>query len=73
MEKAIEAGHSVLIENMGESIDAVLMPTVTRSTYKKGRALFVKMGDKDVEYNPNFKLFLHTKMSKNPLPPGDSG
>ena len=69
MEKAIEAGHSVLIENMGESIDAVLMPTVTRSTYKKGRALFVKMGDKDVEYNPNFKLFLHTKMSNPHYPP----
>jgi ATP-binding dynein motor region len=30
MERAIEAGHSVLIENMGESIDAVLNPVITR-------------------------------------------
>ena len=54
---------------MGESIDAVLMPTVTRATYKKGRSLYVKMGDKDVEYHPNFKLFLHTKMSNPHYPP----
>ncbi len=39
MERAIEAGHSVLIENMGESIDAVLNPVITRSTFKKGRNL----------------------------------
>ena len=69
MEKAIENGTSVLIENMGETIDAVLMPTVTRATYKKGRSLYVKMGDKDVEYHPNFKLFLHTKMSNPHYPP----
>ena len=69
MEKAIENGTSVLIENMGESIDAVLMPTVTRATYKKGRSLYVKMGDKDVEYHKNFKLFLHTKMSNPHYPP----
>jgi dynein heavy chain len=30
MERAMEAGHSVLIENMGESIDAVLNPVITR-------------------------------------------
>lgn len=30
MERAMEAGQSVLIENMGESIDAVLSPVITR-------------------------------------------
>ena len=69
IERAIEAGHSVLIENMGETIDAVLNPVITRSTYKKGRNLFVKLGDKDVEYNKNFKLFLHTKLSNPHYPP----
>lgn len=69
MERAIEAGHSVLIENMGESIDAVLNPIVTRSTFKKGRSMFVKMGDKEVEYNKKFRLFLHTKLSNPHYPP----
>ena len=55
MERAIEAGQSVLIENMGESIDAVLNPVITRSTFKKGRNMYVKLGDKEVEYNKNFR------------------
>lgn len=69
IERAIEDGHSVLIENMGETIDAVLNPVITRSTFKKGRNLYVKLGDKDVEYNKNFKLFLHTKLSNPHYPP----
>ena len=55
MERAIEGGQSVLIENMGESIDAVLNPVITRSTFKKGRNMYVKLGDKEVEYNKNFR------------------
>lgn len=69
MEKALEDGHTVLIENMGESIDAVLMPVVTRSKFKKGRSYYVKMGDKDVEYNPSFKLYMHTKLQNPHYPP----
>ncbi len=69
MERAIEAGHSVLVENMGETIDAVLNPIITRSTFKKGRSLYVKLGDKECEYNRNFRLFLHTKLSNPHYPP----
>jgi len=29
----------------------------------QGRALYVKLGDKEVEYNKNFRLILHTKLS----------
>lgn len=35
----------------------------------QGRSLFVKLGDKDVEYNKNFKLILHTKLSNPHYPP----
>ena len=69
MERAIENGASVLVENMGESIDAVLNPIITRSTFKKGRSLYVKLGDKEVEYNPKFRLVLHTKLSNPHYPP----
>lgn len=69
IERAIEAGSSVLIENMGESIDAVLNPVITRSTFKKGRSLYVKLGDKEVEYNPKFRLIMHTKLSNPHYPP----
>jgi len=40
-----------------------------RSTFKKGRNMYIKIGDKDVEYSKNFRLFLHTKLSKPHYPP----
>ena len=32
-----------------------------RLLIKKGRA--IKLGDKEVEYSPDFQLFLHTKLA----------
>ena len=69
IEQALEAGHSVLIENIEETIDAVLTPVVTRSFFKKGRTSYVKIGDKEVEYHPNFRLYIHTKLSNPHYPP----
>jgi len=69
MEAAITEGNSVLVENMGETIDAVYNPVVTRSTFRRGRQLYVKMGDKEVEYSDKFKLFLHTKLANPHYPP----
>ena len=37
IERAVANGDCVLIENMGESIDAVLDPLIGRNTIKKGR------------------------------------
>jgi hypothetical protein len=36
IERAMAAGNSVLIENMGESIDAVLNPVITRWGAQEG-------------------------------------
>lgn len=61
IEKALNKGHTVLIENIGEHLDPVLNPLIGRILIKKGKA--IKMGDKEVEYNSNFRLILHTKMA----------
>eukprot|EP00736_Rhodelphis_marinus_P010572 Rmarinus@m.9666 len=63
IELAMTHGHTVIIENLGQSIDAVLDPVISRSTIRRGRQVIVKLGDKEVEYDPNFKLFLQTKLS----------
>eukprot|EP00741_Cyanophora_paradoxa_P005992 tig00000955_g5810.t1 len=62
IENAIQNGMPVLIENLGENIDAVLEPVLSRSTIKKGRQVYIKLGDKEVEYDPNFRLYLQTKL-----------
>ncbi|KAJ3128700.1 hypothetical protein HK098_003691 [Nowakowskiella sp. JEL0407] len=67
IEKAVSNGDTVLIEDLGESIDAVLNPLLGRETIKKGR--YIKMGDKEVEYDPKFKLILQTRLPNPHYPP----
>lgn len=62
LEQAVQNGDAVLIENIGETIDAVLNPLLGRNISRKGRALFIRFGDKEVEYDPRFRLFLQTKL-----------
>ncbi|XP_058532038.1 dynein axonemal heavy chain 9 isoform X2 [Ochotona princeps] len=61
IERALEAGDVVLIENLEESMDPVLGPLLGREVIKKGR--YIKIGDKECEYNPRFRLILHTKLA----------
>ena len=47
--RAMEEGLPLLIENMGETIDAVLDNMVARAFTKKGSKLGVKLGDRDCD------------------------
>ncbi|KAJ3202267.1 hypothetical protein HDU82_007485 [Entophlyctis luteolus] len=67
IEKAISAGDPILIEDIAESIDPVLNPLLGRETIKKGK--YVKMGDKEVEYDPRFKMILQTRRANPHYPP----
>ncbi|XP_072311900.1 dynein axonemal heavy chain 9 [Eucyclogobius newberryi] len=61
LERALAAGEVVLIENMEETLDPVLGSLLGRETIKKGSC--IKIGDKECEYNPRFRLILHTKLA----------
>lgn len=61
LEEAIREGRTVLLENIEESLDAVLDPLLERAFIRKGK--FIKIGDKEIDYNPKFRLILQTKMS----------
>jgi dynein heavy chain len=69
LEIALENGYTILIENLGESIDAAIMPVIQRATIKRGTKLFLKLGDKEVDFHPEFRLYLHTKLSNPHYPP----
>ncbi|KAL7445854.1 hypothetical protein ACHAXM_010428 [Skeletonema potamos] len=60
---AITNGRCVIIENIGNDIDASLDPVLSRSIYKKGRGLYLNLGGEEVEYDPKFQLYLQTKLS----------
>ncbi|EGI59469.1 Dynein beta chain, ciliary [Acromyrmex echinatior] len=61
IEYAIANGRIVLLENITETVDAVLDPIIGRVLIKKGRV--IKVGDKEVDYDPHFRLILQTKLA----------
>ncbi|XP_001843519.2 dynein beta chain, ciliary isoform X3 [Culex quinquefasciatus] len=61
IEKCIVNGSILLIENIGETVDAVLDPLLGRMLVKKGKCL--RMGEKEIDYNPKFQLILQTKLA----------
>ncbi|KAE9123159.1 Dynein alpha chain, flagellar outer arm [Phytophthora fragariae] len=69
LETAVEHGYSVIVENMGEKLDVCLWPVISRSTSVRGHKTLLKMGDKMVELHPDFRLYLHTKLSNPHYPP----
>jgi len=60
---AIREGDTVILENVDEHLDASLDPILSKSVYKKGKLSFIKIGEDDVEYDDNFRLYLQTKMA----------
>eukprot|EP00961_Rhodomonas_salina_P241031 3256813-Rhodomonas_salina.1 len=62
IEACVQAGRPVLLENVGETIDSVLEPLLTKAVYKSGGSMVINIGDSQVEYDDNFKLYLTTKL-----------
>uniref|UniRef100_H3G776 AAA+ ATPase domain-containing protein n=1 Tax=Phytophthora ramorum TaxID=164328 RepID=H3G776_PHYRM len=69
LETAVEHGYTVIVENMGEKLEVCMWPVISRSTTVRGRKTLLKMGDKLVELHPEFRLYLHTKLSNPHYPP----
>ncbi|PNJ55828.1 DNAH11 isoform 5 [Pongo abelii] len=61
IETALAFGDVILIENLEETIDPVLDPLLGRNTIKKEK--YIRIGDKECEFNKNFRLILHTKLA----------
>ncbi|XP_060681399.1 dynein axonemal heavy chain 11-like isoform X1 [Hemiscyllium ocellatum] len=61
IEHALSCGDTILIENLEETVDPVLNPVLARNTIKKGR--YIKIGDKECEFDSHFRLILHTKLA----------
>lgn len=62
VEMAVSNGNTLMIESIGQDIDAILDPLLSKQFVKKGRNFTVKLGSEDVEIAPTFKLYLQTKL-----------
>ena len=59
---AVSSGQVLMIEAIGQEIDAVLDPLLSRQFVKKGKTILVKLGAEEVEVASTFKLYLQTKL-----------
>eukprot|EP00668_Euglena_longa_P046499 GGOE01062184.1.p1 GENE.GGOE01062184.1~~GGOE01062184.1.p1 ORF type:complete len:1100 (-),score=391.90 GGOE01062184.1:241-3348(-) len=64
VEAGIRAGRAVLLENVGEDIDPVLDPLLTKSIFKESGMLSINIGDTTVEYNEKFRFYITTKLPR---------
>lgn len=69
LQEALERGYSVIVENMGETIDPIILPVVARAFIRRGNRNVIVLGDDEVEQHVDFRLFLHTKLSNPHFPP----
>ena len=62
VELAVSSGQTLMIDAIGQEIDAVLDPLLSRQFVKRGKTLMVKLGSEEVEVSSTFKLYLQTKL-----------
>ena len=63
LELAIQFGNPFLFENIDEELDPILDPVLEKNIVKEGAANVIKLGDKNVEWDDNFRLFFTTKLA----------
>ncbi|KAL6262835.1 hypothetical protein P5V15_005625, partial [Pogonomyrmex californicus] len=63
LEKAIQFGNPVLLENIGETLDPGLNPILQKAFIKSDDQVIIRFNDKMITYNEQFRLFMTTKLS----------
>ena len=63
LENSVQFGNPVLLQNVQEELDPSLGPILNKSLIKKGNRVIIKLGDKEVDFNPDFKFYITTKLS----------
>ncbi len=74
LELAIQYGFPFLFENLDEYIDPVIDPVLEKNFIPtQNGKLIIKLGDKEVEWDSNFRLYMTSKLSNPHYGPEISG
>uniref|UniRef100_A0A8D2J0P8 Dynein heavy chain ATP-binding dynein motor region domain-containing protein n=1 Tax=Varanus komodoensis TaxID=61221 RepID=A0A8D2J0P8_VARKO len=65
LENAIQFGTPVLLENIGEELDAFLEPVLLKTTFKQQGVEYMRLGENIIEYSQDFRLYITTRL-RNP-------
>jgi dynein heavy chain len=61
LENAIRVGTPVLLQDCPESLDPALEPVLLQSTTRRAGRTLLRLGDTEIDYSPDFRLFLTSK------------
>eukprot|EP00795_Rhopilema_esculentum_P000293 gene293-9945_t len=65
LENCIQFGTPLLLENVGEELDAVLEPVLLKHIFKQGGVEYIRIGESVIQYSRDFRLYITTKY-RNP-------
>lgn len=63
LEQSIFHGKKVLLQDVGDELDPVLDNVLNKSVVTTGKIQTVKIGEKEIEWHKNFKLYITTRFS----------
>jgi dynein heavy chain, axonemal len=69
LERALEDGFPVLLENCDDNIDPIVFPIIARNIIKKVGKKYLFFGGRNILLNEKFRLYLQTKLSNPHYPP----
>lgn len=69
LENTIQFGSPLLLEDVPEKLDPVLEPVLLKQVTTLGAISTIRLGDNNIEYDPNFQLYISTKIANPHYPP----
>ena len=63
LELAIQFGNPYLFENVTEELDPMVDPILEKNTFMQGTQRVIRLSDKVIEWDSDFRLYLTTKLS----------
>jgi len=63
LEMAIKFGKSVLFEAIDEELDPMIDPVLEKNIVKEAGVNMLQLGDQNIDYHDDFRMFLTTKIS----------
>ena len=73
LELSIQFGTPFLFEGVEEEIDPLIDPVLDKAFVMRGNQRILMLGDKEVEWDPDFRLYLITKMNNPRYSPEVAG
>lgn len=73
LEMGIKYGFPVLVQDCDEYIDPVIDNVLEKNIKGAEGRQYIILGDKEVDYDPNFRMYLNTKLPNPKLTPAHFG